>query len=116
MRDFTLYEAESGRILSAGMCDHRSWDGQPEPKLEAPSDPDRDYVVEGAVVPRPEIGEVVPAATDVVVEHETEGVVLDGVTEADEALAFEWPIPGRYTVRLTPPFPYLATAYTVDAE
>lgn len=108
----TQYDPTTGRILSvtgfAGIEPDaiESWK-QPEfGYVEAEADVNRDYVADGAVVPRP----ASPVTISGLTLHDVPAgarVIIDGTAyEADGTVELEFPLPGTFNLRVEC-FPYL---------
>ena len=107
LKDYIEYDPESGRVLSNCRCDLDTYVRRPPGNyLDGRANAETQYVVDGALVERPEIAETVSKGTRVIVWHEAEGTIVDTVTERDDVLDFDLPFLGRYSIRYEPPFPF----------
>ena len=130
MTPYTIYEA-SGRILRTGYCptDHVELQVQDgESALLVESNDAAQYVVDGAVVDRPDMGVTLP--TTATADGTTETIIaavpigahvhvfgptsMDGTTEAAGDVVLTFALPGDYTVSILC-FPFVDVAGVIHA-
>lgn len=104
---FTVFSPTSGQILRSGRAPSVAHAmAQPEQSedvlIGVRGSDTTQYVLDGALADRPTIPDLntIPPSTQVTINGTSHGVCDDGFLE------LETDIPGTYTVRLDPPFPY----------